>query len=133
MLSSALGLAKGNDETKVGISVQIPKSLKEDFEELCKKNGVSMASMLQALVQIAVNEDKGIDTHLVTVSGGESYKKELFDKYLSDHASAIFKLMQIERNPDGSVAYERDEEEYYIRQSNVNGIVQKLHKIGGIQ
>ena len=70
VLSSALGLAKGNDETKVGISVQIPKSLKEDFEELCKKNGVSMASMLQALVQIAVNEDKGIDTHLVTVSGG---------------------------------------------------------------
>lgn len=58
MISSALSLAKGNKEKKVGISVQIPKSLKEDFEELCKKNGVSMGSMLQALVQVAVNEDK---------------------------------------------------------------------------
>ena len=128
MLSSALGLAKGNDETKVGISVQIPKSLKEDFEELCKKNGVSMASMLQALVQIAVNEDKGIDTHLVTVSGGESYKKELFDNYLKDYYNATSKFSSLFEPTDS------DEADYYENcRLSMENMRNKLYKLGGIQ
>lgn len=128
MLSSALGLAKGNDETKVGISVQIPKSLKEDFEELCKKNSVSMASMLQALVQIAVNEDKGIDTHLVTACDGESYKKELFDTYLRDYYNETSKFNSLLEPTDS------DEADYYENcRAHMEKMRNKLYKIGGIQ
>ena len=68
MLASALGLAKGNDETKIGISVQVPKTLKEDFEEICKTNNVSMASMMQALIQIAVEEAKGVRKQGIEIS-----------------------------------------------------------------
>jgi len=128
MLSSALGLAKGNDETKVGISVQIPKSLKEDFEELCKKNSVSMASMLQALVQIAVNEDKGIDTHLVMVSNGESYKKELFDGYLKDYYNATSTFNHLAEPTDS------DEADYYENcRLYMENMRNKLYKLGGLQ
>lgn len=128
MLNSALGLAKGNDETKVGISVQIPKSLKEDFEELCKKNGVSMASMLQALVQIAVNEDKGIDTHLVMVSSDENYKKELFDSYLQDFYNATRTFSGLSEPTDS------EEAEFYDSwQASIANAKNKLYKLGGLQ
>lgn len=56
MLNRAIELAKGNEEVKVGLSVQVPKSLKEDFETICKENGVSMSSMLLSLIQVAVAE-----------------------------------------------------------------------------
>ena len=56
MLNRAIELAKGNEEIKVGLSVQVPKSLKEDFETICKQNSVSMSSMLLSLIQVAVAE-----------------------------------------------------------------------------
>lgn len=56
MLNKAIELAKGNEEPKVGLSVQVPKSLKDEFENICKENNVSMSSMLLSLIQVAVDE-----------------------------------------------------------------------------
>lgn len=58
MLKKAIELAKGNEEPKIGLSVQVPKSLKDDFESICKFNNVSMSSMLLSLIQVVVNEKK---------------------------------------------------------------------------
>lgn len=58
MLSKAIKLAKGSEEPKVGLSVQVPKSLKDEFESICKENSVSMSSMLLSLIQVAVEESK---------------------------------------------------------------------------
>lgn len=58
MLSKAIKLAKGTEEPKIGLSVQVPKSLKDDFENICKENNVSMSSMLLSLIQVAVDEIK---------------------------------------------------------------------------
>lgn len=60
MLNKAIQLAKGNEEPKVGLSVQVPKSLKDDFENICKENNVSMSSMLLSLIQVVVNENKTV-------------------------------------------------------------------------
>lgn len=58
MLNKAIKLAKGTEEPKIGLSVQVPKSLKDDFENICKENNVSMSSMLLSLIQVAVDEIK---------------------------------------------------------------------------
>jgi len=57
ILDKAIELAKANDELKVGLSVQVPKSLKEDFENICKENDVSMSSILLSFIQILVNDN----------------------------------------------------------------------------
>ncbi|MDQ1339566.1 MAG: hypothetical protein QG567_718 [Campylobacterota bacterium] len=59
MLKNAINIAKGADEEKVPVSLKIPKSLKDEFEVLCKNEGVSMNSMFCALAQLAVTENKG--------------------------------------------------------------------------
>lgn len=58
MLSKAIKLAKGTEEPKIGLSVQVPKSLKDEFENICKENNVSMSSMLLSLIQVAIDESK---------------------------------------------------------------------------
>lgn len=58
MLNKAIKLAKGSEEPKVGLSVQVPKSLKDEFESICKENNVSMSSMLLSLIHVAVEESK---------------------------------------------------------------------------
>lgn len=58
MLNKVIKLAKGTEEPKIGLSVQVPKSLKDDFENICKENNVSMSSMLLSLIQVAVDEIK---------------------------------------------------------------------------
>ena len=58
MLSKAIKLAKGTEEPKIGLSVQVPKSLKDEFENICKDNNVSMSSMLLSLIQVAIEESK---------------------------------------------------------------------------
>lgn len=58
MLEKAIKLAKGTEEPKIGLSVQVPKSLKDEFENICKENNVSMSSMLLSLIHVAVDESK---------------------------------------------------------------------------
>lgn len=72
MLSKAIRLAKGTEEPKIGLSVQVPKSLKVEFENICIKNGISMSSMLLSLIQVAVDEDLIADKNVDTVSSLQS-------------------------------------------------------------
>ena len=46
------------DEKKVGLNIKIPLSLKEDFDFVCKANGVSMTSKMLKLIQVAVANGK---------------------------------------------------------------------------
>lgn len=68
MLRKAIELAKGNEEPKVGLSVQVPKSLKDEFENICKENNVSMSSMLLSLIQVAVDESKHSEPNVMKMN-----------------------------------------------------------------
>jgi len=60
MLSRALTKAKKEGGKKVAINFQVPINLKEDFEKLCKKNEVSVTSMLIGLIETALEEAEGV-------------------------------------------------------------------------
>lgn len=87
-LNKALMKAKRTDEEKVGLNIKVPVSLKNDFDALCKKNSVSMTSMMLAFIENALEEDTNpSDLNVITLldrlkiarSNKKSYE-ELFDK-----------------------------------------------------
>ncbi len=106
MLSKAIKLAKGNEEPKIGLSVQVPKNLKDEFENICKENNVSMSSMLLSLIQVAIDESKNENRSIGTI------KAELSALYAS--RKSIEEVMdktgeRILETTDGVVHYlERD-------------------------
>ncbi|WP_294956989.1 hypothetical protein [Sulfurovum sp.] len=59
-LEKALNKAKRTDEEKVGLNIKVPVGLKNEFEEVCKKHGVSMTSMMLSLIETIVDESHGI-------------------------------------------------------------------------
>lgn len=64
ILDKAVQLAKKGPEQKVGFSMQIPVSLKEQFEEVCRNRGVTMTSLLLSFMQIAIEENRRKFSHL---------------------------------------------------------------------
>lgn len=60
MLFRAISLAKKEGSKKVPINFQVYPELKDLFESLCKKNNVSVTSMLTALMETAIEEAKGV-------------------------------------------------------------------------
>ena len=58
MLEKALQKAKQGDEKKVSINFQVPISLKEEFDALCKKNSVSLTAMLNSLMEVVLQDSK---------------------------------------------------------------------------
>ncbi len=60
MLNRALSKAKKEGGKKVPINFQVPSDLKEQFENLCKKNEVSITSMLAGLMETVLEEAEGI-------------------------------------------------------------------------
>jgi len=58
LLKNALKNAKRSDEDKVGLNIKVPVSLKNEFDTLCKKHGVSMTSMMLSLMETAIDEDQ---------------------------------------------------------------------------
>ena len=61
MLDRALSKARRGTDEKVNINFQLPSNLKDEFENLCKSNGVSVTSMLNSLIEVAIEEHKGIN------------------------------------------------------------------------
>jgi hypothetical protein len=59
IMKKAVMKAKRNDEEKVGLNIKIPISMKNEFEQLCKENGVSMTAMMLSLIEVAIEEFKG--------------------------------------------------------------------------
>ncbi len=60
MLQQALQKAKKEEEKKVSINFQVPYSLKEEFDNLCRDNKVSLTAMLNSLMEVALDESKGL-------------------------------------------------------------------------
>jgi len=60
MLNRALSKAKKEGGKKIPINFQVPIELKSDFEDLCKKNSVSITSMLIGLMETAIEEAQGV-------------------------------------------------------------------------
>jgi antitoxin component YwqK of YwqJK toxin-antitoxin module len=52
----ALAIAKGSEEKKVGFNLQIPVSLKDELDQFCKINGVSMTAMINGMIQSTMEE-----------------------------------------------------------------------------
>jgi len=50
---------KGQDEEKVGFSLKLPKSLKEELHSLCEKESVSMNALIVATLQSLINDECG--------------------------------------------------------------------------
>lgn len=59
-LESALKFAKNANAEKVPFRFQFPVDIKQEFETLCEKHGVSMTDMLLGLINSALDEDKGL-------------------------------------------------------------------------
>lgn len=61
MLKRALEKAKKGDDKKVSINFQVPSLIKDEFEKLCKESGVSVTAMLNSLIEVAIEESRGIE------------------------------------------------------------------------
>lgn len=61
MLQRALEKAKKGDDKKVSINFQVPSLIKDEFEKLCKESGVSVTAMLNSLIEVAIEESRGIE------------------------------------------------------------------------
>ena len=59
-LENALKFAKNIGAEKVPFRFQFPVDIKEDFEELCEKQNVSMTDMILGLIKSAIDEDRGL-------------------------------------------------------------------------
>jgi len=57
-LEAILSAAKKDNEALIGISLTVPITLKKDFEELCNKNGITMASALRSLITMLIEDSK---------------------------------------------------------------------------
>jgi hypothetical protein len=57
--SSIIKSVQGQDEEKVGFSLKLPKSLKEDLQSLCEEKSISMNALIVATMQALINDDCG--------------------------------------------------------------------------
>ena len=59
MLDKVLQISKSVDDEKVGVSFQMPKTLKKEIDNLCTKNGIKLTTFFNALAQTAIEEMNG--------------------------------------------------------------------------
>ena len=102
MLNRALSKAKREGGKKVPINFQVPGELKEQFEELCKKNEVSITSMLTGLMETAIEEAQGIyyEVDASSLLALHNRMKEVNDKLEAfyQHYGFPFDLFQQEQS-----------------------------------
>lgn len=55
----ALLRAKRTDSERVGLNIKIPVELKNEFDKVCRKHGISMTSMMLSLIETAIDESNG--------------------------------------------------------------------------
>jgi len=59
MLEKVLQISKSVDDEKVGVSFQMPKTLKKEIDNLCLSNGIKLTTFFNSLAQVAVDEING--------------------------------------------------------------------------
>ncbi|UFS62991.1 hypothetical protein LOH54_02430 [Sulfurimonas sp. HSL-3221] len=57
MRRKATLIARGQDEEKVGISLKIPKSLKERLQDYSEQQSVSMNALISAFIELGLDDD----------------------------------------------------------------------------
>ena len=105
MRKKAVLLAKGQDEEKVGISLKIPKSLKERLQKYSEMQSVSMNALITACIELMLDED---------------YNELLLRIYaeLRDEAESIKEQIMEEHQSGVNHGYE-SEPEFMIRLKNL--------------
>ena len=63
-LNQAIKIAKGDDEEKVGMSVKMPVSLKEELVALANGNNVSTNALIVALLSVGISGDEVVEGSL---------------------------------------------------------------------
>lgn len=108
-LKSALKFAKSANEEKMGYRFQFPISMKDEFEIICEKNGVSMTDMILGLINSAIEEEKGFSdsTTLTIINKIDELEKEIrnLDELYQKTGEDILELS------DGTFKYLREESE----------------------
>ncbi|WP_428738892.1 hypothetical protein [Sulfurimonas sp.] len=96
MLNEALKKAKKDEEKKVSINFQVPSSLKEEFDKLCRDNEVSLTAMLNSLMEVTIEESKGLGTselefakHLLAEAKSWMYHKVHQDDNFYDYIDGM--------------------------------------------
>ena len=59
MLDEVLRISKSVDDEKVGISFQMPKSLKKEVDVFCSEHDIKLTTFFNSLTQVALDELKG--------------------------------------------------------------------------
>lgn len=85
---------KGLDDEKVGFSLKLPVSLKNELQELCEKENISMNGLIVATVQSFINDDCGQQT--------KEMKKVLLQcrDIVSESADKLYDLIEQQNGPD---------------------------------
>lgn len=95
MLEKIISASKNENEEKVGFSLQLPKSLKNDFDQYCKKNETNMTATLISFMRYAVNVDKGMEYPCGLPSFAKSFIFDMLTKAKSDNIDSIKELEAI--------------------------------------
>ena len=59
MISEVLRISKSIDDEKVGVSFQMPKTLKNEVDAFCSENDIKLTTFFNSLTQVAIDEFKG--------------------------------------------------------------------------
>ena len=76
MVGKVLQKSKIVDEEKVGVSFQMPKSLKQEVDKVCEEHGIKLTTFFNSLAQVAIDELKG-KGDLVWLEGRRLASKEV--------------------------------------------------------
>lgn len=104
--------AKGSEDKKVGFNLQIPASLKEEFEQFCKNNNVSMTAMLNTLMKTTLQEVKGLENYAEPTL--ELVEKVQQLQYMIDDMNH-----QLDNNDGEEVSLKRDIESYSLQMNAI--------------
>ena len=108
MINKVLKMSKSLDDEKVGVSFQMPKSLKNEVDKLCEENGIKLTTFFNSLAQVALDEHK-----------------EQAVNYSSLRAE-LLQQKQFLKDFDGGD--DDDMIEYYERQARMNELDKLLNK-----
>ncbi len=79
-MNSIVKSVQGQDEEKVGFSLKLPISLKEELQSFCEEKSISMNSLIVATLQSLLNDECGKELKSMKrllLSYRESINKEL--------------------------------------------------------
>ncbi len=108
-INKAYQKASLKSESKVGLNIKIPISLKDAFDEACKARGVSMTAMMLSLVELVVDDYQANNI---------------------DPAEAMAKISELEEYFDDFSGPEDREDEWEFYKKNYE--LRKLKKLMGV-